>query len=90
MKKLLYILLALILLVVIAIFAISEKYHFEKSIVINAPVEKVYTHISSMKAFNDWNPWLKMDLNLTMNYTGTLGEVGDKYCWISQGLQILF
>ena len=84
MKKLLYILLALILIVLIAVFVISEKYHFEKSIVINAPVEKVYSHINSMKAFNDWNPWLKMDPNLTMSYTGTAGQVGDKYCWESK------
>ncbi len=84
MKKVLYVLLALLAVLAIAVFAISEKYHFEKSIVINAPAEKVYSHMSSMKSFNEWNPWLKMDPNLKMEYTGTSGEVGDKYCWKSE------
>ncbi len=83
MKKVLYVLLALVAVAVIAVFAISEKYHFEKTVVINAPVEEVYPHIASMKAFNEWNPWLKMDPNLKMDYTGTEGTVGDKYCWTS-------
>lgn len=88
MKKLLYVLLALVAVVVIAMFAISEKYHFEKSIVINAPAEKIYPHISSMKAFNEWNPWLKMDPALKMEYTGNTGEVGDKYCWKSDKKEV--
>lgn len=41
MKKLLYVLLGIIALVLIAMFSISEKYHFEKSIIMNAPAEKV-------------------------------------------------
>ena len=84
MKKLLYILLGIVILLVIAIFAVNEDYHFEKSVTINAPAEKIYPHISSMKSFNEWNPWLKMDPKLKMEYTGTSGTVGDKYCWKSE------
>lgn len=83
MKKLLYVLLALIVIVLIAVFTISEKYHYEKSIVINAPAEKVYSHISSTKAFNEWNPWLKLDPAMKVNYSGTQGQFGDRYCWDS-------
>ena len=81
MKKFLYILLAMVALLVIIMLAMGKKYHFEKSIVINAPVERVYSHISSMKAFNEWNPWMDLDKNLKVTYSGTSGAVGDKYCW---------
>lgn len=84
MKKLLYIFLGLVAVVLITVFAISEKYHFEKSIVINAPAEKVYPHISSTKAFNEWNPWLKIDPAMKVEYSGTPGNIGDRYCWDSK------
>lgn len=84
MKKFLYVLLALLALLVVLIFTVSEKYHFEKSIVINAPADKIYPHLSSTRAFNAWNPWLKMDPNLKLEYTGIPGTVGDKYCWKSE------
>lgn len=34
-----------------------------------------------MKAFNNWNPWMKYDPNLVVTYKGTAGEVGDGYTW---------
>ena len=84
MKKTLYILFAIIALVVLAIFVIPTKYDFAKSIVINAPAEKVYQNISSTKGFNGWNPWLKLDPNMKIDYSGTQGEIGDRYCWDSK------
>ena len=84
LKKILYFLLAIIAIGVIAMFVISEKYHYEKSIVINAPADKIYPHIASTKAFNQWNPWMKLDPNMKMKYSGTQGQIGDKYCWDSE------
>lgn len=81
MKKFLKILLAIVAILVIAMLIVGKAYHFEKSIVINAPAEKVYSQINSMKAFNQWNPWMKLDPNLKVTYSGNSGEVGDKYCW---------
>ncbi|WP_447951068.1 SRPBCC family protein [Chryseobacterium koreense] len=81
MKKILKILLAIVVLLVIVMFAVGKKYHFETSTVINAPAEKVYQHMNSMKSFNEWNPWMNLDPNLKLDYSGTSGEVGDKYCW---------
>lgn len=88
MKTILKILGVIILLIlvyaVIAVLAFGKNYHYEKSIVINAPKEKVWEQVSSMKAFNQWNPWLKLDKNIQLTYTGNAGQVGDKYCWDSQ------
>lgn len=81
MKKLLKILLAIAAVLIITMLVMGKAYHFEKSIVINAPAEKVYSHINSTKSFNEWNPWMKLDPNLKLTYSGNPGEIGDKYCW---------
>ncbi|MDO5510368.1 MAG: SRPBCC family protein [Weeksellaceae bacterium] len=83
--RIILIALAILLLVgVIATFSMSEDYHFEKSIDIAATPEQVYPHISSTKAFNEWNPWLQLDPDMHMEYHGVQGSVGDRYCWESQ------
>ncbi len=78
------VILLLIVYAIVAMLAFGENYHYEKSVVMNAPKEKVWQQISTMKAFNEWNPWMKLDKNMTINYSGTSGEVGDKYCWDSK------
>ena len=88
MKTILKIIGGIILLIVvyalIAMLAFGKNYHYEKSVVMNAPKEKVWQQIASMKSFNEWNPWMKLDKNMKVTYTGTPGEVGDKYCWDSK------
>lgn len=84
MKKFLKILIAIIVILVIAMFAIGEKYHYEKTVMINAPIEKVWNNANSMKSFNLWNPWLKLDPAMKMDYFGNSGTVGDGYSWDSK------
>lgn len=85
MKTLLKIIGIIILLIVayaiIAMLAFSKDYHFEKSIVINAPKEKVWQHAGSLKGFNTWNPFAKADKNVVITYSGTSGQVGESYHW---------
>ena len=84
MKKFLYILLGIIVLLVIVMFALGKDYQYEKSMTINAPIEKVYAHVNSIQSFNEWNPWMKLDPNMKVDYSGVSGELGDKYCWDSK------
>ncbi|SEM12919.1 Polyketide cyclase / dehydrase and lipid transport [Chryseobacterium taichungense] len=78
------IILLLVVYAVIAMIAFGGNYHYEKSMVIKAPKEKVWQQISSMKAFNQWNPWMKLDPSMKIIYSGNSGEIGDKYCWDSK------
>jgi len=78
------IVLLLIVYTVIALLAFGNNYHYEKSVVMNAPKEKVWQQINSMKAFNQWNPWMKLDPNMRIVYSGSEGQIGDKYCWDSK------
>lgn len=85
MKTILKILGVILLLViayaVIAMFAFSKDYHYEKSITINAPKEKVWQYVSSLKGYNMWDPFSKADKNIVITYSGTSGQVGDSYHW---------
>ena len=85
MKKFLKIISVIVAIIIayclVAILFFDSKCHNEQSIVVNAPKEKVWQNVNSMKAFNMWNPWMKMDPNLTVTYRGNSGEVGDGYYW---------
>lgn len=76
------IILLLVLYAFVAMLVFSKDYHYEKSIVINAPQEKVWQHTGSLKAYNVWDPFSKADKNVKIEYSGTSGEVGDSYHWI--------
>ncbi|NIF04239.1 SRPBCC family protein [Chryseobacterium sp. Tr-659] len=80
--KIIGIIIVLILVyAVIAILAFSKDYHYEKSIVINAPKEKVWTYVGSLKGYNMWDPFSKADKNIVITYSGEGDKVGDSYHW---------
>lgn len=89
MKTFLKIIGIIILLValyaVIAILAFSKDYHYEKSIVINAPKEKVWQHVGSLKQYNIWDPFSKQVKNISLTYSGEGDKVGDSYHWKGDG-----
>ncbi|UOU97099.1 SRPBCC family protein [Chryseobacterium daecheongense] len=73
----------LILWLVIAAF-VSGDCQYEKSISINAPVEKVWQNTNTLKAMDQWSPWNDLDPALKKDWTGTTGQPGEKVCWESQ------
>ncbi|KMQ65634.1 hypothetical protein ACM46_07100 [Chryseobacterium angstadtii] len=85
MKTFFKILVAIIILaalyVLIAMFAFDKKYHFEQSVVINAPKEKVWQNVGSLKAYNVWDPFSKADKDIVITYSGAGDKVGDSYHW---------
>ncbi|MET3035583.1 SRPBCC family protein [Chryseobacterium sp. NRRL B-14859] len=85
MKTLLKIIGIIILLIVvyavIAMLFFSKDYHYEKSVVINAPKEKVWQHVGSLKAYNTWDPFSKEIKNFSVTYSGDGDKIGDSYHW---------
>ncbi len=82
LKILLVAVVAIVAILTVLMLVIGKDYHYEKSIVVNASPEKVYSKMSSTKAFNEWNPWMSLDPNLNLSYSGTQGQIGDTYCWV--------
>lgn len=85
MKKFLKILglivLAIILFVLISGLFVDKDYHIEKEITINAPREKVWSHVSSFSEMAKWNPFTEKDPNIKTSVSGTDGTVGAVYHW---------
>lgn len=84
MKKALLIIGGLILLIVLGGFLISPDVHVERSIVVNAPAEKVFDQVNSFPNWAAWSPWAKMDPNMKHEYTGPESGVGHKDTWTSE------
>ncbi|AZB23149.1 MULTISPECIES: SRPBCC family protein [Chryseobacterium] len=75
------IILLIIVYAVIAMLAFSKDYHYEKTVVINAPKEKVWQYVGSLKGYNMWDPFSKEIKNIKITYSGEGTKMGDSYHW---------
>lgn len=84
MKALKIILIVIVALVVIVLglsFIAPTKMHSERSIVIKAPKEVIFTNIKMFGNYKKWSPWLEKDSTAKTAILGTDGTVGAKYTW---------
>ena len=63
---------------------LSGEAKMERSIVINAPVEKVYGELNTFNNIFEWSPWMKMDPNMKTQFSGPEYGVGARYEWQSE------
>jgi hypothetical protein len=78
-----YILLGIIVIFLLAAAFAGTAWSYEQSILINAPVEKVWGNMNSLHAINQWNPWMGIDPNMKLQYNGTDGTPGASFSWDS-------
>jgi effector-binding domain-containing protein/carbon monoxide dehydrogenase subunit G len=83
LKRILLVLLILIVLVIIIGFMFPAKVRIERSIVVNAKPETVFSEINSMKNFNTWSPFYELDTTAKYTYEGPDAGVGNKVSWES-------
>lgn len=81
LKKILIGLAVLIAGVIAAALLKSPDYRVERSLVIAAPAEKLFSYFDNHKKFNEWNPWMKMDPEAKNTYTGPEAGVGAVASW---------
>ncbi len=72
----LYILLAIIGILIALIVIAPKKYHVERTIQVNKPIDEVFKYIKSVKNQDNWSPWKKKDPNLKQEYVGQDETVG--------------
>ncbi|WP_078121059.1 SRPBCC family protein [Thiosocius teredinicola] len=72
----------LILLAVIGMF-LPDTAQVERSIVINAPADKIFPHLNSMRAFHAWSPWTQVDPDTSYTFEGPEQGVGSRMTWSS-------
>ena len=87
MKLLLKILKYLIGLVVVLLaagFLLPATYSAQRSVTINAPVDKVFPLVANHKEWKRWTVWNQRDPNMVMTYSGPEMASGSKWSWKSK------
>lgn len=59
----------------------SGQFVVERSEVISASPEKLFSHVGNLESMNEWSPWVEMDPNMETTYTGASGAAGSTYSW---------
>jgi len=85
MKKVLKIiglsLAGIIAVVLIVGLLLPKSMHIERSILVDAPSDVVYPHVSSLRSMHAWSPWVDYDPEMNIAFEGDDGAVGSVYRW---------
>ncbi len=84
LKKILFALIALILLLVVGGFLLPSQAHVERSVNMTAPACTVQAQIDNFSRFNAWSPWADIDPDTEYSFEGPGSGVGAKMSWVSE------
>ncbi len=82
MKKLLYILAALAIIVAILHVIAPKTYHVERKLVVSENIDAVFKSLCSLKEQQIWSPWGAKDPKMIVTYKGIDGQKGSVSHWI--------
>ena len=72
---------------IVGLFLPSSS-HVERSIVINASPDNVFSLINNFREFNKWSPWAAKDLQAVYHFEGPESGVGAKMKWLSKNPRV--
>lgn len=78
--------LGVVILLVLGYAALQPaEYVVTRSITVQAPAEKIFPFLNNQKLAEKWGPWLDVDPQAKMSYSGPDEGVGAKASWDSTG-----
>ena len=80
-KKIGILLLALVAGVLIYAATRPDSFRVERSLIIQAPPEKVFPFVNNLRQWEWWSPWEKIDPQLRRTYSGAAEGQGAVYEW---------
>ncbi|HRO45431.1 SRPBCC family protein [Agriterribacter sp.] len=80
-KKILFVLLGLIALLLVVALFVPKAFKSERQIVINKPRQEVFNYLKYVKNQDNFGVWQKADPEMKTSSEGTDGQVGFKYSW---------
>lgn len=84
MKKILYVIVGLIAVVVVLCLFGPSHIKVERSIEINTSAGIIREKITDLRFFQEvWSPWTEKDPAMKVSYAGNTGEEGSKLSWVS-------
>ncbi|MDG2222718.1 MAG: GyrI-like domain-containing protein [Rubripirellula sp.] len=60
------------------------SYAITRSILIDAPAEQIFDTVADFATWPKWSPWLQIDRNATLNYTGEPSTLHSGYQWTGE------
>lgn len=98
MLKLMKIILVVVGVLVIAVLGVlgvaatrPDQFRVERTVLINAPAEKIFPILEDLRQQRNWSPWDQVDPSMKRSYTGAERGIGQVYDWdgkdIGQGRQ---
>lgn len=84
LKIVIALIVGLIALLVIVGFALPDRAHIERSILVQAKPQTVYAVLNGFKQFRKWSPWEDLDPNAVQTLSGPIWGVGAQQAWSSQ------
>ncbi len=82
LKGLLWIVVGLVAVFLILALIGPADYHVERSKVMNANSESLWSNISNFKNWEAWSPWQEKDPTVKNEFEGEPGTVGSKMSWV--------
>jgi Polyketide cyclase / dehydrase and lipid transport len=83
LKKVSIGLFALILVLALASFLLPRQVRVERSGVVTAAPATVFEQINTLKNWEKWSPWHRIDPQMQLTYSGPAAGVGASYAWTS-------
>jgi len=80
-KGILGLLLTLLVVSLIAAVFLPKDIHVERSMTINAPAASVFNQVNTLKNWENWSPWARMDPDMKVSYNGASAGKGSSYSW---------
>lgn len=80
-KKISLLALGIIVGILIVAAMKPDEFRVERSVVINAPAEKIFPLMNDLRAFSAWSPYDKIDPDMKRTYSGPASGVGAVYAW---------
>ena len=71
-----------VLLFIIIVATRPSEFRVSRSLAIGASPESVFPHVNTLRQWEAWNPWGKLDPNSKITYDGPASGVGASYSWV--------
>ena len=81
MKKALWIVSILIILVFVLHLFAPKTYQVERKVIVTTQIDTVFKSLCSLKEQQKWSPWAELDPDMKVDYRGIDGEVGSVTYW---------
>ncbi len=74
------------LIIVVGGLLLSDKGHVARTGFVDASPRQVHALVNDLSLIKSWSPWLAMDTNAVLTFSGPTSGVGAKYTWVSEKL----